>query len=255
MKYGFIGFGHLAQAIYQGLKNEPIEFGYVSRKNDPHEVRAFESIEALTAFADVLWICVKPQDIVEVLQKLRSADLAKKLIVSPVAGKSIHFIEGYLGADVSIARIMPNLAVAYSQSVTAYADNSESEITKQVKNDLTKLGNVVELPERHFDLFTAIYGSGPAFLLEMLDVYKRKTLELGLPVEKANELLKTLVDGTMAYLLANSGKSSSELIGSIASKGGVTEAGLEILRSKNVPNILNEVIETARKQSEELGNR
>jgi len=252
MKYGFIGFGHLAQAIYQGLKTEPIEFGYISKENTQAEPRAFESIEALAAFADVLWICVKPQDVVTVLQALRSADLAKKMIVSPVAGKTIRFIEDYLGADTTIARIMPNLAMSYGKSVTAYADNSESEITVQVKSVLAKLGEVFELPERHFDLFTAIFGSGPAFLLETFGVYQKKIMELGLPRDRANELLEELLDGTMTYLQRNGDKTIAELVSQIASKGGTTEAGLNLLKERNLAGLLEEVIEAAKKRSEEL---
>lgn len=254
MKYGFIGFGNLAQAIYKGLKNEnEIAFACVTKGESDCEIQRFETVEALATFADVIWICVKPVDVPAVLEELRHADLATKMLVSPVAGKSISFIEGIVGADKTIARIMPNLAVAYGKSVTAYVDNSESEITKRVKEDLLKLGKLVELPERHFDLFTAIFGSGPAFLLEVLGVYQKKTLELGLSEEMAGELLEGLADGTMTYFRANTDKNVSELTGQIASKGGVTEAGLNVLRGKNLVGLLEEVLEASREKSEELG--
>lgn len=82
MKYGFIGFGHLANAIYQGLKNEPITFAYTSKVNDFTEIRSFETIKELATFADVIWICVKPQDLIPVLEKLRAVNLSKKMVVS-----------------------------------------------------------------------------------------------------------------------------------------------------------------------------
>ena len=91
MKHGFIGFGHLAKAIYQGLKNEKITFAYTSKVNDFTEIRSFETIEELATFADVIWICVKPQDIVSVLEKLRAVNLSKKMVVSTVAGKVHSF--------------------------------------------------------------------------------------------------------------------------------------------------------------------
>jgi pyrroline-5-carboxylate reductase len=253
MKYGFIGFGHLGQAIYQGLKSEPIMFAYTSKTNEHNEIPAFDSIKELATFADVIWICVKPIDLGPVLEKLRAANLGKKMIVSAVAGKSIRFIEGYIGGDITIARIMPNLAMAYGKSVTAYADNSETELTKTVMADLKKLGKVVEIEERHFDIFTALFGSGPAFLLEILNVLKKKTAELGLSESLANELLTQLVQGTMSYLEASSPKSIPDLIDQIASKGGTTEAGLKSFRENKLDDLLGSVIEAARKRAQELG--
>lgn len=255
MKYGFIGFGHLAKAIYQGLKNEPITFGYTSLDNDFTGIRSFESIKELATFADVIWICVKPQDIVPVLEKLRAVNLSKKMVVSPVAGKSIRFIEGYLGGHITIARIMPNLAMAYGKSVTAYADNSETGITKGVQADLKRLGKLVEIDERHFDLFTALFGSGPAFLLEVLEVFHKKTATLGLPSGVAKDLVAQLVSGTMAYFEQNAGaKSIPDLIDQIASKGGTTEAGLNSFRGNKLNDLFEGVIEAARKRAQEIGN-
>ena len=89
-------------------------------------------------------------------------------------------------------------------------------------------------------------------MLEILEVYKKKTLELGLPEEKVNEILKELVDGTMTYYLKNADKSVAELNAQIASKGGVTEAGLNLLKEKNLTGLLEEVIHAAKKRSEEL---
>lgn len=254
MNYGFIGFGKLARAIYQGLKDEPIDFAYVSRENDFTEIRSYKTIKELAAFADVIWICVKPQDVEPVLRELRAASLGNKMIVSPVAGKSLKYIEGFLGADTTIARIMPNLATAYGQSVTAYADNSEREITDQIKTHLEKLGKLVEIEERHFDLFTAIFGSGPAFLLEILSVFKWKAGEMGLPESQANELLIQLVRGTISYFEANPQKSIPELVDQIASRGGTTEAGLRSFKENKMELLIGSMIEAARKRSEELGS-
>ena len=124
MNYGFIGFGNLAKAVYQGLKKvNNIQFAYFARSKKEVDIPFFENIDDLVSFADVIWITVKPQDIKEILGKLQPLNLEGKLIVSPVAGKSIAFIENYLGKEVPIVRIMPNLAMAYRKSVTAFATN------------------------------------------------------------------------------------------------------------------------------------
>ena len=99
MKYGFIGFGNLAKAIYQGLKGDQnIDFAFFDINNQQIDsIKSFNSLEELSSFADVVWVCVKPQNLVEVLEEIKNYDLTGKVIVSPVAGKSINFFENYFG--------------------------------------------------------------------------------------------------------------------------------------------------------------
>ncbi|MDD2348435.1 MAG: pyrroline-5-carboxylate reductase, partial [Kiritimatiellae bacterium] len=67
----------------------------------------YEEMGDLVAYADVLWLTVKPQDLAAILDKLKAYSLTGKTIVSPVAGKSIAYIERYLGKEQLIVRIMP----------------------------------------------------------------------------------------------------------------------------------------------------
>ena len=255
MKYGFIGFGNLAKAIYQGLKGDQnIYFAFFDINNQQIDsIKSFNSLEELSSFADVVWVCVKPQNLVEVLEEIKNYDLTGKVIVSPVAGKSINFFENYFGNDKTIVRIMPNLAMAYEKSVTAFCANHENENTILVKNNLAKLGQVVSITEEQFDLFTAIFGSGPAFILKTLEVFKERAVLLGIDEKRTNELLLELIYGTTAYLENNQDKSIDELVQNIASRGGVTEAGLNSFKENNIAKLLDEVLENAQNKSKEMG--
>ena len=247
MKYGFIGFGNLAQAIYAGLKdNEKIDFAYFDKNNKESEVQFLDSLGKLVSFSDVIWLCVKPQNVIEILEQLKNFDLKDKVIVSPVGGKNISFLEKFLGNDVSIVRIMPNLAVSYKKSVTAYCFNGK-------KNNLDKLGKAIELPEEKFDLFTPIFGSGPAFILEFLKVFKNKMANLEISDDQSNELLIELLLGTVAYFDKNkSEKSISELVQNVASRGGITEAGLNYFRNNHLDESIEGVLIAAEKKSQEM---
>lgn len=256
MKYGFIGFGNLAQAIYLGLKNNPeIEFAYVDPVSKQQEPKNMGSIEELASHSDVIWLCVKPQNLPEVLEELKKTNLNGKILVSPVAGKNIGFIENALGKNVAIMRIMPNLAIAYGKSVTAYCVNTKNDIlAEKVKENLATLGKTIELSEEHFDLFTAIFGSGPAFLLEVLQSFKNKISELEISDEVGNDLLLGFAEGTLTYFSTNSKeKNIDELVEKITSKGGTTEAGLAFFKDNNLGKLLEEVITSAEKRSKEMG--
>ncbi len=255
MNYGFIGFGNVAKAVYKGLKNEPdIHFTYFSRNKKEVEIPFFENIKDLIAFADVVWLAVKPQDLSGILEQLQPLDRTDKIFVSPVAGKSIAFIESYLGKENPIVRIMPNLAMAYQQSVTAFTTNQpENGKTEEIFHILSKLGKTVKLNENGFDLFTSVFGSGPAFILAFIQIFKDKMHEFDLPGPVLDELLLGLMQGTTTYFTQNQlNFSIEELIKNITSKGGTTQAGLDHFRLHEIGKHFEGVLDAARNRSEDM---
>lgn len=255
MNYGFIGFGNLAKAVYQGLRNEPnIRFAYFARSEKQADIPFFDNLRELVAFSDVIWIAVKPQDLAGILQQLQSIERTGKVFVSPVAGKSIAFIEEYLSAAHPIVRIMPNLAIAYRKSVTAFATNQPyNEKTTDIFRMLGKLGKAVRLKEADFDLFTSVFGSGPAFILAFIQIFKDKMQEFDLPGNLLDELLLELTQGTTIYFAQNQKQFSiEELIRNITSKGGTTQAGLDYYHRHQIGRHFEGMLEAARKRSEEM---
>ncbi len=255
MKQGFIGFGNLAEAVYRGLREEKeILFGYFDICRKEVGIPYHEKMADLVAFADIIWLTIKPQDLKDVLEQLKQYDLTGKTVVSPVAGKTIAYIEQFLGEEQRIIRIMPNLAIAYRESVTAFSTNQpKSAEAIEIFNLLEKLGKTVRLEEGGFDLFTSIFGSGPAFILAFIQAFKKKMLEFNLPDPLLDELLLGLTCGTTTYFTQNhKNYSIEELIRNITSKGGTTEAGLEYFNLHQIGKQLEGVLDAARRRSEEM---
>jgi len=255
MKQGFIGFGNLAKAIYRGLKEEKeMEFAYFARSKKEEPIPYYETMDSLVAASDVIWLAVKPQDLGGILTQLKECNREGKTIVSPVAGKSIAYIERYLGKEQLVVRIMPNLAIAYRKSVTAFTANRPAdEKAREIFALLGKLGKAVELEESGFDLFTSIFGSGPAFILAFIQIFKDKMQEFNLPGPLLDELLLELTQGTTLYFAQNQKDYSiEELIRNITSKGGTTQAGLEYFRTHKIGKHFEGVLDAARSRSEEM---
>ncbi|SCD21185.1 Pyrroline-5-carboxylate reductase [Proteiniphilum saccharofermentans] len=255
VKHGFIGFGNLAKAVYQGLKQEEnIEFAYFARSRKEADIPYYNKISDLVAFADVIWLMVKPQDLSAVLEELTPLDRSGKTIVSPVAGRNIAFIERYLGTGQLIVRIMPNLAMAYRKSVTAFVSNQpDNGNASEIFHLLEKLGKAVQLEESGFDLFTAVFGSGPAFILSFIQIFKDKMQEFNLPGSLLDELLLELTQGTTLYFTQNQKNYSIEqLIQNITSKGGTTQAGLDYSRTHEIGKHFEGILDAARNRSEEM---
>lgn len=255
MRQGFIGFGNLAKAVYRGLEGEgTMEFAYFARSRKEVDIPFYENMGDLVASSDVIWLMVKPQDLGEILEQVKQYDLRGKSIVSPVAGKTIAFIERYLGIEQRIIRIMPNLAIAYRESVTAFATNQPgSKESLDIFNLLGKLGKAVALEESGFDLFTSVFGSGPAFILAFIQTFKEKMQEFNLPGPLLDELLLQLTRGTTTYFSRNQQQYSiEELIQNITSKGGTTQAGLEHFRANEIGKHFEGVLDAACARSEEM---
>lgn len=256
MNHGFIGFGNLAKAIYQGLKHENnSQFAYFARSKKETDAIFIDNLEQLVAQSDVLWIVVKPQDLPGILKDLQPLNRKDKLFVSPIAGKKIEFIEYFLGKDQAIVRIMPNLAIAYQKSVTAFVCNQpENKKAQHIYETLSKLGKAVKLPEDGFDLFTSVFGSGPAFILSFIQTFKEKMKEFDLPGPLLDELLLELTQGTTIYFAQNQQQFSiEELIKNITSKGGTTQAGLDYFRQHEISKHFEGVLDAAKERSREMG--
>lgn len=82
-----------------------------------------------------------------------------------MSGISIDNIHIQVRKKIPVVRIMPKLALAHGQSVTSFASYGDHEYKEHVLAELRQMGLLIALPEEHFDLFTAIFGSGPAFIL------------------------------------------------------------------------------------------
>src|SRR3546814_12828992 len=80
------------------------------------------------------------------------------------------------------------------------------------------------------DLVTAFTGSGPAFVFRLIESYAAAGERLGLSAEEALKLATATFGGATA-LLADSGDTPGVLIAQVASTGGTTQAGLDILDS------------------------
>jgi pyrroline-5-carboxylate reductase len=102
------------------------------------------------------------------------------------------------------------------------------------------------------DLVTALAGSGPAFVYRFIDALAAGAAGLGLPVEQAERLAVAMVEGA-ASLAAASEHSPGELARRVASPGGVTQVGLDILdRDESLPRLVAECLRGARDRSAEM---
>ena len=69
--------------------------------------------------ADIIFVCVKPQVVQEVMEQIRPSITGKQLIISVAASVPTSHIEKALGSEVAVIRAMPNTPCALGCGMTA----------------------------------------------------------------------------------------------------------------------------------------
>ena len=106
--------------------------------------------------------------------------------------------------------------------------------------------------EGQMDLLTALAGSGPAFVYRFIDALAEAAASLGLAREQADRLALAMVEGATA-LAASSEHSPGELARRVASPGGTTQAGIDVLDAdRRLVHLLEDTLRGARDRSVEM---
>ena len=183
---------------------------------------------------DVLIVAVKPQIIDAALDGAADRIKPGTLVISIAAGVPAARFTALLG-DRPVVRAMPNLPVRIGFGLTGlHANERTGDGHREAADDLfTACGGTVWLDDEDgIDRFTAVAGSGPGYVFEMLRSYAAAAEELGFAPAEARRLAAETVRGTVALAL-ETGAPFDELRDSVTSRRGTTEAGLAPLRAED----------------------
>lgn len=266
MKYAILGGGRMGSALVRGMIASGITTGDLITISSRTPESAQKSAAALGAnaalsnaealrCADVVFLCVKPAQSLEVVSSL-SEELSGKLLISIVAGiRSADLLEA-AGGGIRVIRSMPNTAVRLRKGVTAVAPHASStpEDLRNAHAIFSSVGTSLEVSEGDLDIVTAVSGSGPAFALLMLEALAQGGVDGGLSPEAA----KSFAAGALAAaaaLVQETGETPLALRAEITSPGGTTQAGLEVLEESNFTGIVRSAVRAARDRSIQLSAR
>jgi pyrroline-5-carboxylate reductase len=160
------------------------------------------------------------------------------MLVSILAGVELAALRRRFPSPHMIVRAMPNTPVAVGQGVVALAaDTAEQSARDRAAALMRPLGLVEWVDEGLFDVATALAGSGPAFLFRFIDALAEAGADAGLPADQAARFALATVQGS-AMLAAGSDESPHALAERVASPGGSTRRGLDVLDEDNGLNPL-----------------
>ena len=167
--------------------------------------------------ADLVVLAVKPAKLEDVAAEIAGA----KVVLSLLGATPLERVSATL-PTAETHRVMPNVAVEVRRGVLCLSGPP----SPVVREKLAVLGHVVELPDADFDAATVVMGCAPAYLALALEAIADAGAEDGLDPKLARELVVEATAGTAELLRI---RHPADVMKAVASPGGSTEAGLEVL--------------------------
>lgn len=265
-KLAVIGGGNMGRAIVTGAVRAGVIETVDVVVGEPDEGRraAFEregfgvaatALEAARRLGDggQALLAVKPQSLGAVAGELRGA-VEGRVVISILAGVPSEVVRRALGG-VRVVRAMPNLPAGVGQGATAVCTGAGA----RAGDDAFALALfrgvgpvVVPLAEELMDAFTAVAGSGPAYLFLLAEAMIEGAKRVGLDDAAARRAVVQTLAGAGA-MLERDGRPPGELRAAVTSRGGTTQAALDVLLRAGVVDAWGRAIEAARDRGRELG--
>lgn len=274
MKYlyvGFIGCGNIANAIISGFVlskkikpdqiflYDPNESTLESLKRDFSRVNKSQSIQHLAESSDLIFICVKPHILSNVLSEIKKhsntdSDLksGNKVLISVCAGKTIgDILKEFQSNDVHCIRVMPNLTLSICQGSWLYHENPSAHFYKyknsgsnEIIDILSSCGTVYNINEDIFSHCTSISGCGPGLFSNIIHHFIESGVKIGIPEDLSKKLVIETIYGT-SKLLFESSIDPLVLQSKVSTPGGSTQAGIDVLEDRLIGQVFQDCLQSS----------
>jgi len=264
-RIGMLGAGNMAGALIRGLLASKsvtaaqivasdVRADHLKQLEAEYGIKTYVDNRQLATWSNLVVLAVKPQVVDRVLDQMADAFAPDTLLVSIAAGVPIRSLEARLPSHVRVVRAMPNTAAIALAGATGIAPGSRAT---QDDIDVTQalfaaVGRSVVLDESLIDAVTGLSGSGPAYVMVMIEALADGGVKVGLHRDTALLLAAQTVYGS-AKLLLETGEHPGRLKDMVTSPGGTAIAGLHTLESGGVRRTLIDAVESATKRAIELG--
>lgn len=263
MKAAIIGAGNIGLALADGLiKSEncqPSDITLTRRSlNRLQELKkkkfnvTTDNIAAIKN-AQIVFLCVLPQQLNAVLEELKPAvDEKKQLFVSVVTGVHTDDIRQRLKEGIRIIRAMPNTAMRVNASMTCLsASNATQKDIQLVQEIFNTMGTSLIINEEMMSAATALCACGIAFFLRSIRAASQGGVEIGFHAHDAITIAAQTALGA-AQLLLQSHTHPEEEIDKVTSPKGCTIAGLNEMEHQGLSSAMIKGIKLSANIAKEL---
>lgn len=264
MKISFIGAGNMGSAIIGGIINSKLADGgdisVADRCEDKLNALALEY--KVNTFVnnkdcldcDILFLCVKPNVIYNVIDEIAPFVNPQTVIVSIAAGQALtKLMATFKNTDVKLVRVMPNTPALVGEGMSALCATksvTESELEK-VLTIMRSFGRAEIVAESLMDTVTAVSGSSPAYVFMFIEAMADAAVKGGMSRDMAYTFAAQSVLGS-AKMVLQTQKHPGELKDMVCSPGGTTIDAVAVLEREGMRNAVMKAMEACIDKSKSL---
>jgi len=207
----------------------------------------------LSSDAQVVVLGVKPYKIADVLSEIRDELPVDAVVISMAAGIELATMAEKLPDHTNLIRTMPNTPALVGKGVTGVAPAATASASAlETAMDLFQtVGEAVQLEEKQINSLSAISGSGPAWLMFIVEKWEEVALSRGFTKEQAAVMVRSTLIGS-AELLAQTGEEPAILRKNVTSPGGTTEKIIATLEEANLTKLFDQALQAAVNRADEI---
>ena len=224
-KFGVLGAGNMGTAIAEGAvragrfaPEQVLMFNRSEEKRAAHAAKGYAVTGDYTevyAESEIVLLAVKPQNFDEILPNLAKYEGEKPLVVSIAAGVTFAKLEGALGADTAMIRVMPNTPLMLGEGATQLVKNAAA--TDKQLSELCELFNTM----------------GVTVTFEQENMLNE--------VDALTLICQTMIGS--AKMLLRRDKTPAELIRAVCSPGGTTIKGVAQLEKDGFRGLVIDAVD------------
>lgn len=261
---GFLGGGQMATAIANGVvvaglaRPEELMFCDPNASQIERLQQRFpgcsvvDSAEKLFAQCHRVVLAVKPQVLESVASPLSLHVQPHHLLVSIAAGIPLSKLTHWFRTE-RIARVMPNTPCQNLQGASGItvAHGLSDDDKAWVDRLFRSVGTVVHVHEEQLHAVTGVSGSGPAYVLMMIEALSDGGVAAGLSRDVALQLAAQTVLGAAA-MVQSTGLHPAVLREQVTSPAGTTIAAIGVLERGAFRSTVMQAVLAASNRSKEL---
>jgi pyrroline-5-carboxylate reductase len=267
IKVGFIGAGHMSQALIKGLVESKIikpeqifasnrTPGKLLKLKELYQIETYNLNEPIVEDCDIVVIAVKPQDFTKAIEDVTMHFRDEQIVISLAAGITADQLEKIIPRG-RIIRLMPNTPTLIGRGVLGLYSESAEESAMDIVQDLfSSLGYVLKVDtEDQFDALMISCSSGTGFIFEMMMYWQDWIQERGFTTEEAKRMTIETFLGASMLAAQSAGVEIEKLQQRVTSRKGVTAAGLDSMRELEIERALRISFEKASMKAKEISKQ
>jgi pyrroline-5-carboxylate reductase len=262
-RVAILGTGKMGSILLQALLKRKLLSSESVRATVQHSERARMLSEKLgvkvgtdnnsaVREADVIFVCVKPPAVVDLMRSIQANVSPKQLVISVAASVPTQLIEKALKGKVPVVRAMPNTPCVVEAGMTAlckgkYVEEKDMELAASL---FKVFGRTVVVDEKHMDAVTGLSASGPAYIYIILEALAEAGVKVGLPRDVATLLAAQTALGA-AKVVLDTGDHPALLKDAVTTPAGCTIDGiLELEEGKLRVTLIKAVVKATQRAKE-----